>query len=160
MDSMRIVIASSGLGHVTRGVESWAADLAAAFSNRGLNITLCKGGGSVNEPYEHVLPCWQRGDPAVKRFLSWLPRRGVWRLGLGSPGDVEQNSFALRLIGYLRRLRADIVHVQDAQIADITRKAKRFGLIRTSTILGLGSREAPEFQQKFTYLHYLAPWYL
>jgi glycosyltransferase involved in cell wall biosynthesis len=79
---------------------------------------------------------------------------------LGSAGDVEQNSFAISLVGYLCRKRVDILHVQDALVADVVRKARWLGLVRTCTILGLGSKEPREFQQKFAYLHQLAPWYL
>jgi hypothetical protein len=36
---MNIAIASSGLGHVSRGIEAWAADLAAALHGRDSVIT-------------------------------------------------------------------------------------------------------------------------
>jgi len=41
---MRITIASSGLGHVARGIEAWAADLGRALAQRDLDVSLCKGG--------------------------------------------------------------------------------------------------------------------
>ena len=44
---MKICIAASGLGHVARGIEAWAADLGAALAGRGLEVTLCKGGGEA-----------------------------------------------------------------------------------------------------------------
>jgi glycosyltransferase involved in cell wall biosynthesis len=157
---MKIAIASSGLGHVTRGVETWAEDLASALSARGQSITLYKGGGQANTPYERVIPCLQRGAAGTSRLLKWLPRRGMWRLGLGSPGDVESNSFALLLLERLRKDKIDILHVQDALVAEFVRKAARCGLVRAQLILGLGSKEPLEFQRKFTYLHHLAPWYL
>lgn len=37
---MRIAVASSGLGHVARGIESWAWDLAVALAARGVEVTL------------------------------------------------------------------------------------------------------------------------
>jgi hypothetical protein len=43
---MKIAIASSGLGHVTRGIETWADDLGTALHRCGVNVTLFKGGES------------------------------------------------------------------------------------------------------------------
>ena len=40
---MRIAIASSGLGHVARGIETWALTLAEALAERGVNTTLFCG---------------------------------------------------------------------------------------------------------------------
>src|SRR4051812_35874979 len=70
----KIVIASSGLGHVARGIEAWANDLARALVARGLDTTLCKGGGIAHAPHEHVLDCWQRTSDKTRKLLDWLPR--------------------------------------------------------------------------------------
>ena len=64
----RIVVASSGLGHVARGIEAWAADLGGALYRRGLDVTLCKGGGQAVAPHERVIPCWKRDSVAAKRL--------------------------------------------------------------------------------------------
>ncbi len=40
---VRIAIASSGLGHVARGIEAWAADTAVALARRGVDVTLFAG---------------------------------------------------------------------------------------------------------------------
>src|SRR5258708_25442517 len=100
---MRVVVASSGLGHVARGIEAWADDLASSLAERGVSVTLCKGGGTAGRPYDRVIPCWQRDGQRTARLLRLLPRRVSWRVGLGSPYDIEQLSFALGLIGFLRR---------------------------------------------------------
>src|SRR5262249_17519807 len=83
-ESPRIVVASSGLGHIARGVEAWAADLSAALLRRGWNVTLCKGGGKAVAAYERVIPCWQRGTSRAQRAARLLPRSVAWRLGLAS----------------------------------------------------------------------------
>jgi len=157
---LRIVIASSGLGHVARGIESWAADLGRALADRGAAVTLCKGGGRAEAPFERVIPCWQRGAPRTGRLLRWMPRRGVWRLGLTSGYAVEQTTFALGLIRHLRRERVDILHVQDPHVALLLQRAGRLGLVQTRVILAHGTEESPEFQRKVTYLQHLAPWHL
>jgi glycosyltransferase involved in cell wall biosynthesis len=157
---MKITIASSGLGHVARGVEAWAADLARALVGRGLDVTLCKGGGQAENPYERVLPCWQRTSAQTARLLRWLPRRLFWRLGLNSTYGVEQTTFALGLLRQLRREPADILHVQDPRVALVMQRARRLGLISARTILGNGTEEALSFQRRITFLQQVAPWHL
>lgn len=157
---MNITIASSGLGHVSRGIEAWADDLADSLHARGLNVTLCKGGGHASRSYERVVPCCQRESQATRRLLRWLPRRLFWRLGLGAAYPVEQTTFALGLIPRLRQATADILHVQDPLVAMIAQRAYRLGLIRTRTILAHGTEESLDFLRRIDHLQHLAPWHL
>src|SRR5262245_63176907 len=82
--SPRIAVASSGLGHVARGIEAWAADLGRALAERGETVRLCKGGGDVQSDYEVVIPCWQRHAARTEQLRRWLPPRAVWRFGVGT----------------------------------------------------------------------------
>jgi glycosyltransferase involved in cell wall biosynthesis len=157
---MRIAVAASGLGHVTRGIETWAADLGRALASRGVAVTLCKGGDRPHADYERVIPCWQRAAAKTRRLLGCLPGRLGWRLGLGSDYQVEQTTFALNLLGLLRRERIDVLHVQDPLVAVWVQRARRLGLVRTRTILAHGTEEPPDFQRRITYLQHLAPWHL
>lgn len=155
----RIVIASSGLGHIARGCEAWAAYLGSALSGRGLDVTLCKGGGQATAAYERVIPCWQRGSANAARALRVLPRGLAWRLGLTSGYGVEQATFAWNLVRYLRTERVDILHVQDPHLALWVQQARRLGLVRTRTILAHGTEEPAAFLKNIEYLHHLAPWH-
>src|SRR5262245_64313601 len=128
---LKIVVASSGLGHVSRGIEAWANDLGAALAERKLPVILCKGGGIAERPYERVLACWQRDSDRTKRLLHWLPRRFVWRFGLGGAYEIEQLTFSRRLVGLLRRERAHILHVQDPFVARFIQRARSLTLVRT-----------------------------
>src|SRR5262249_48210930 len=110
--------------------------------------------------HERVLPCWQRAAPETARLLTWLPRHATWRLGVGSGYGIEQTTFALRLIRYLRREHVAIVHVQDPQVALLVQRAAQFGLVPSPTVLAHGTEEPPGFLRKFTYLQHLAPWHL
>lgn len=157
---MKICVASSGLGHVHRGIEAWASDLGWALARRGIPITLCKGGGSPEAEFERVIPCWQRESSKTRLLLRCLPRRGTWRLGLGSPVGVEQTTFAPGLLMHLRRTQADILHVQEPHLARIVEWARRRGWVRARAVLGHGTEESLEFLSQFPYLHFLAPWYL
>jgi glycosyltransferase involved in cell wall biosynthesis len=154
------VIASSGLGHVTRGIETWASDLAGALVQRGIGVTLCKGAGDATRPFERVIPCWRRESRATRALLALLPRRGAWRLGLGSGYDIEQLTFSAGLILFLRRRKPDILHVQDPLLALLVQHAHRVGLVRSRTILAHGTEEPPAFLRRIDYLQHLAPWHL
>lgn len=154
---IRMAIASSGLGHVTRGIETWAAELARALAERGEDVVLFKGGGRVGAAFERVIPCWQREQARTGRLLRWLPKPLGWRLGVGSAYGVEQTTFALRLLKHLRRESVDILHVQDPQLALIVQRARQLGWVRTRTILAHGTEEPSTFLRKIAYLQHLAP---
>lgn len=156
---IRVAVASSGLGHVARGCESWAAYLGAALHRRGVDVTLCKGGGRANESYERVLPCWQRGSLRSDRTLRLMPPSLAWRLGLSSGYGLEQATFAWSLIKYLRAEGIDVLHVQDPHLALWVQRAGQLGLVRTRSILAHGTEEPPEFLRKIDFLHHLAPWH-
>jgi 1,2-diacylglycerol 3-alpha-glucosyltransferase len=155
---MRIAVASSGLGHIARGIESWASDLGRALARRGLTVRLYKGGGATESDIEEVIPCWQRAAPRTQRVLRWMPSVS-WRLGLHSGYGIEQSTFALGLLRRLRRERSDILHVQDPQLAFLMQRAAELGLVRTRTILAHGTEESLDFQHKILYLQHLAPWH-
>jgi glycosyltransferase involved in cell wall biosynthesis len=159
-ESLTITVASSGLGHVARGIEAWAADMAEALHERRVRVTLCKGSGGAERPYEKVIACWQRESAKTSRLLKLLPRRLSWRIGLGSGYGIEQTTFACNLIRHLRQSRADILHVQDPAVALLVQRARRLRLVRTKVILAHGTEEPFEFQRKITYLQHLAPWHL
>jgi 1,2-diacylglycerol 3-alpha-glucosyltransferase len=158
--AVRIAVASSGLGHVARGIEAWADDLAAALHDRGEQVILCKGAGTASRSYERVVPCLRRESPAAMRLLRLLPRRLSWYVGLGSGYGIEQTTFTLKLLPLLRRERIDVLHVQDPLVAALTQRARRMSLIRTRTILAHGTEEPLSFIERIQYLQHLAPWHL
>ncbi len=154
---MKIAIASSGLGHVNRGIESWAEGLSAGLAVRGMDVRLYMGGGNAKKPYEEVLPCWQRFSRKTSRLLKCLPRRFFWRYGFGGPYAVEQTTFAWNLVRALRRRPVDLVHVQDPQVAYIVNKAQKMGKIQGKTILGNGTEESMEFLSAFDFIQVFSP---
>jgi glycosyltransferase involved in cell wall biosynthesis len=140
-------------------VEAWAADLGRALARRGLDATLYKGGGQAVEPYEQVIPCWQRAALKTNRLMRVMPR-GTWRIGLGSTFEIEQTTFTFGLIRHLRRESIDILHTQEPQSANMVAWARRLGLVPTRTILANGTKEPLEFLAKMDYVQHLSPWHL
>jgi hypothetical protein len=59
----RIAVACSGLGHVHRGIEAWAADLGQALRRAGADVTLFAGARFEGAT---ALPCLRRtGSPTI-----------------------------------------------------------------------------------------------
>jgi len=156
---IRIAIACSGLGHITRGIEAWASDLGRVLADRGENVTLFKGGGSIEAEYERVLPCWQRMAPRTQALARWT-KHGLWRWGLSTTYELEEATFTWNLLKELRRNRIDILHVQDPQIGLFAQRAHQLGWVPTRVILGHGTNEPYPFLKKIKYLQHLAPYYL
>ena len=160
---MRIAIASSGLGHVARGVETWARDTAAALHERGVDVTLFAAAelADVSRTGCRVsaLPCLRRFDGRTQRLAKRFPGF-TWRWGLKSVYGWEQLSFWWHLWPKLRKGRYDIVHMQDPMLAFWCRKFRKLGLLHTKEILAHGTEEPIEFLKQFDYVQHLAPWHL
>lgn len=154
----KIAVVSSGLGHVTRGIETWAEDLGHALWKRGVDVTLFKGGGQSNAPIERRIPCIQRHSRLAKVLIKLTPPFGH-HFGVGGAYPLEQLTFALSLIPVLGK-SYDIVHLQDPEVADVLRIARKLKLIKAKEILAHGTEEPPEFLQQFEFLQQLAPYHL
>ena len=175
LEGMKIAVASSGLGHVARGIETWAMSLADPLAERGVQVTLFGGAApiervsgfrcQVSGPESHsracpirVLPCLRRGDRAARRLAACSPAF-AWRWGLTSAYGWEQLSFWRRLWGILRAEGFDILHVQDPMLACWCQAFRRAGLLRTRVVLAHGTEESPEFLRRFSHVQHLAPWH-
>lgn len=154
----RIAIASSGLGHIRRGIESWAEDVACALHRSGADVTLYQGGDGPAEPWRRTLYSLPRFERPNARLLSFTRRLGGWRYGFGSSYEIEQTTFAFSL---WRSTGAsfDILHMQDPILAYWMDRLNRLGLSRPRVILGHGTEEPDEFLRKLSYLQHLTPGY-
>jgi glycosyltransferase involved in cell wall biosynthesis len=122
-------------------------------------VILCKGGGTRENDYERVIPCWTRQSKQSTALLKVLPRWIGWRIGLGNGYSIEQTSFAWNLIKVLRTERIDILHVQDPHLAILCQRARHIGLIATSVLFGHVTEEPPELLQQIQCLYHVAPWH-
>jgi glycosyltransferase involved in cell wall biosynthesis len=156
---MKIAVACSGLGHISRGVETWASDTARSLHRAGNNVTLFKGGGANDPLWQQVLPCSKRFEPQVQRQVECLKRFGGWRYGFANGYQAEQTTFTWHLWQAIRR-RYDILHVSDPWIGLLMTRLHRLGLSRPRVVLAHGTDESPAFLRQFMYLQLLAPPYL
>jgi 1,2-diacylglycerol 3-alpha-glucosyltransferase len=159
MSNLRVAVASSGLGHIRRGIETWADDIGAALRRHGVEATTFQGGNDSVSDSHLTVPCVRRFDPRAQSIVHFFRPLGGWRYGLGSGYTVEQTTFALNLWRKIGRSH-DLLHVQDPQVALIFERLNRIGLSRPRVILGHGTEEDAEFLKRFSYLQHLAPNYL
>ena len=152
---MRVAIACSGLGHVNRGVEAWASDLAAALRGAGVDAMLFQAAGPENA-WTRTLPCLRRTGRGATALGPLCRQLGGWRWGVGSDYEVEQASFCLPLWRHIRSA-FDILHVQDATIALCFERLRRLGLSRPRVILGNGTDTPPEILRRLSAVQLLSP---
>jgi len=153
---LRVAVASSGLGHVARGMESWAETLARELAKRGVDVTLFRGAGPRKTDYDDVVPCIKRTD-RLARIGNLLNHVGAWRVGLGSQAQVESFSYGLGLLRHLRR-GYDIVHVQQESLGLFLSRAKRMGLLKPRVVFGNGQKALPTFLERLEFIHFLSPY--
>ncbi len=162
---LKIAVASSGLGHIRRGVETWADDLGRALRARGVDATTFQGsypivnGVAVDPAPNVVISCLPRFGARAERVASLFAPLHGWRYGMGSGYQVEQTTFALNLWRRIGRTH-DILHVQDPQVALVFELLRRAGLTGIRVILGHGTEETTAFLQRLSFLQHLAPTYL
>jgi glycosyltransferase involved in cell wall biosynthesis len=142
-----IAIACSGLGHVRRGNETWARDIAAALHAAGAPVTLF-GGGPLSEadsPYIRI-PHLRRDFPVLRRWLPWSKRYLA-----------EQLSFLLGLRRRLLRGSWRLVHLCDPDLAlQMHRRTRGTGL---QVVFKDGMRLGPHWCSRLDFVQVLAPHY-
>ncbi len=156
---MKIAIASSGLGHITRGIETWACDTAEALSRRGVAVTLFAARPVACAAPLVTIPCLRRGSLLNRCLVRAMPA-ATWRYGLKSAYALEQRTFWNRLRPRLEAGGFDLLHVQDPQLAHYARCAAGTGRPVPPVLLAHGTEEPTRFLEPFDYVQHLAPWHL
>ena len=154
---MKIAIVSSGLDHIKRGVESWAASLACALAQAGSDVTLFKGSGARQERWEEVLTCLPRNGVWNQRLLAVTSRLGGWRYGLGSDYAIEQVSAYISLLLRLNQTHYDVIHTQDALLASLLQRAANAGWHDSKVIFANGTAEPLPWMAHLPFVQELSP---
>src|SRR4051812_17898656 len=143
----RVAIVSSGLGHVTRGIETWAATVAEGLHKSGGNVILFGGGARPHARSPYVRVPNLRRDGWTRKFLSW-DNAYLW----------EQITFARNLRHHLRPDRFDIVHAADPNVAQqLIKHCRRQNL---ALVYQDGLSIGPQWCAKFNHVQALDPYYL
>lgn len=107
---VKVFMVCSGLGHVSRGFESFTQECFDALSDDPrLEITLFKGGGQ-NCQQQRVL----RNLPRNSSLSSWLGKtlrkNGYW---------LEQVTFTMSLLPHIIRQKPDVIYFSDCNIGNL-----------------------------------------
>lgn len=151
----KIALACSGLGHIRRGIETWAEDLGNALQRRGAPVTLFGAAASDEIPLVPI-GCWRRTGAAARAGAGLLRHLGGWRYYAGSAYEIEQLTFSVNLWRHIRR-DFDILHVQDPAIAAILNRLHRAGLSRPRVLWANGTGESTERLSAFPIIQHLTP---
>ncbi len=155
---MRIAIACSGLDGSPPDLDAWATDLGRALAARREKVVLFKPSGVELEPHECTLPGRGSAFAPARELLRRIPRLlGRDRAGEGDDRSAEHDRFARALITPLREGRFDVLHVREPRVALQVQKARRFGRLKTRTVLLHGPEGSSGDLQAFAYVHHLAP---
>ncbi|MFQ6063907.1 MAG: glycosyltransferase family 4 protein [Candidatus Bathyarchaeia archaeon] len=151
MGRMRTLVAASGLGHIKRGVETWAQELAYALRNN-VSVILCKGGGTRESNIEYVLPCIKRNSVILGGKFSPIP----W----GARVRIEESTFSFSLATIVRALNPDVVHV--SQFFHSLFDLKKRKLIKSKIVFanGVGIPIHSLARMDYLYVQQLAPYYI
>ena len=143
---MKVVIPCPGIGHVPRGFESSALDLARALQN-DLDVTVYGGQQLQDSDVDvTVLPTLKRTGKASKLLVPAAQRYRV-----------EQLLFSGSLVPTLLKNRFDIVHLSDSLVAlALTRLRKRLGLDYRLVFSNGGNRD-PSLLKNFDLCQVLTP---
>lgn len=142
-----ITIACSGLGHIRRGNETWARDVADALHKAGADVLLLGGGPRPESdcPYRQLLNL-PREFPVFRHWISWSRRYLA-----------EQLSFMFSLRRELRRSGRKIVHLCDPDLAlQLHRRTPGSGIL---VAFKDGMRLGPAWCRRIPFVQVLAPYY-
>lgn len=142
----RVLIACSGLGHVTRGYETVSWELFQALRATA-RVRLARGGGPWLEGEGWRLPCFHRFGPLMR--------------AIGFTGDraylVEQRSFAPAVYAVARLTEVDVIHLHDPGLMNaIWHLRRRFGG-RFAIVFTNGGWLSPEHLGRPDLVHTLTP---
>ena len=154
---MRIALLSSGLGHVTRGIEGWTRNLGAYLTEQGLDVTVFKGSGKA-DGCEIPVRCLRRKD-GVNQFLLKYRPKSFWRFGFANNYTLEQVTFSFGVFLTILLGKYDVLHTKDPITAIFFQRCRNLRLIKSKIILGHGTEEPFEFLKKLDYVQHLAPYH-
>ncbi len=146
---MKLILLSSGLGHVARGIEIWMQEVARHFHFPSWQVELWSGGRVEVE--EEGVKCRQMHaigrDTRIIKGHTWARRY-----------EIEQLSMLPRVIPALRFHGADIVYCGDPVLTWHLKRSRR--LHGAAVVFMNGMRLSAGWAKGFDGIHLLAPPYL
>ena len=145
---LRVVLVCSGLGHVTRGFETFAQDAAGALGAREeLEVTLINAHGH-SASGERLAPALRRARTGARVLGRMVRREPYW---------VEQASYALSLVPVLARERPDVVYFSDWVVGRALGLWRQASRQRFALLLSNGAAGQPPYDPSFDHVQQPTP---
>ena len=161
--SIRIAVASSGLGHVRRGIESWALATAQGLAEEDEDVTLFGNWDPLkvqcrSKPFNAVPVGGLRRSSVVATSLARVMPGFTWRWGMKSAYGWEQLFFWRGIKRHVCKGNFDVLHLQDPMVALCAQSycRRRCG---TKVILAHGTEEEMAFLERIDHVQELSPHY-
>jgi len=143
----KVFFVCPGIGHIHRGYETFTRQCFDALSSKTqIRARLFKGAGA-NDQLETAIPILRR-----TRLIARLAGRAVLRNGY----DIEQFSFAIGLIPFLRREQPDIVFFSDRELGLLLWQWRKRSSAKFKLLFSNGSPAPPPFD-RWDHVHQVSP---
>jgi 1,2-diacylglycerol 3-alpha-glucosyltransferase len=144
----KVFIACTGLGRVNRGFESFTQECFDAIkSSPYLSVRLFKGGGKSQKDTRRMLNFPR--DKRVTRWLSQLTNR--------SPYQLEQDSFFLNLLPFVRYGRPDVIYFSDKNLGDRLWRWRSYSGQSYGLLFSNGGPISPSSFHQWDHIHQVSP---
>ena len=143
----KVFFVCPGIGHIHRGYETFTRQCFDALkSEKQIRSRLFKGAGT-NDELETAIPILRR-----TRLIARLAGRAVFRNGY----DIEQLSFAIGLIPFLRREQPNIVFFSDRELGLLLWHWRKRSSAKFKLLFSNGSPAPPPFD-RWDHVHQVSP---
>jgi 1,2-diacylglycerol 3-alpha-glucosyltransferase len=143
----KVFFVCPGIGHIHRGYETFTRQCFDALkSEKQIRSRLFKGAGT-NDELETTIPILRR-----TRLIARLAGRAVFRNGY----DIEQLSFAIGLIPFLRREQPNVVFFSDRELGLLLWHWRKRSSAKFKLLFSNGSPASPPFD-RWDHVHQVSP---
>ncbi len=145
---LKVMIVCSGLGHVSRGFETFSQECFEALRGHPeLNVTLVKGAGAAVE-----------GERVVRTINreTWIAR-ALGRAFRRSGYFAEQMVFAIRCLPLIRAERPDVVYFSDWALGRALGRSRPIMGARFRLLLSNGAAGPPPYDRTTDHVQQLTP---
>jgi glycosyltransferase involved in cell wall biosynthesis len=150
IENVKVFIACSGLGNISRGYESFTQECFDALKTAPeLDVWLFKGGGQSDGKAVKLWNLPRNGNWA-NRLARWLGRNSYY---------VEQATFGVSLLFYILRHRPDVIYFSDGTIGNLLWHWRRLTGQKYKLLFSNGGPLSPPFT-RWDHVQQVAPLHL
>ena len=145
---LRVLVACSGLGHITRGFETFSREAAQVLRNEQvLDVSIAFASGR-RSGHELLAPAFRRNRKVAGSLASLIRRE---------PYAIEQASYSGSLAIQLFRKQPDVVYFSDWLVGKALGKWRSMAKLRYALVLCNGAAGTPPFHPEVDHVQHPTP---